>query len=211
MQFLRTRLSQKAGNAKRPISEVAQLQVNPLKKSRVPALASVAQVALGSELHNTPKKKVLMTRETLRSGLHDPRGLLNIAGSSTNALERMKRLELLKSAGVEFDSKKSSSFSEKLNAAIARLDLGLGGQSLTDSLLFGAKVLSLPRVLSPKNISDIEYNSVDGNTTWTHQNMYAKMMISGCLNQARSIFEKFDEILFGAAPEAIIEESHRET
>ena len=68
-----------------------------------------------------------MTREKLRSGLHDPRGLLNIAGSPTNALERMKRLELLKSAGVEFDSKKSSSFSEKLNAAIARLDLGLGG------------------------------------------------------------------------------------
>ena len=81
---------------------------------------------------------------------------------------------------------------------------------MTDTLLFGAKVLSLPRVLSPKNISDIEYNSVDGNTTWTHQNMYAKMMISGCLNQARRIFEKFDEILFGAAPEAIVEESHRE-
>lgn len=35
------------------------------------------------------------------------------------------------------------------------------------------------------------------------------MMISGCLNQSRRIFEKFDEVLFGAAPEAIIEESHR--
>ena len=105
-------LSKKAGNPKQPFSEVEQLLSNPLKKSKVPALASVAQVALGSELHNTPKKKVLMTRETLRSGLHDPRGLLNIAGASTNALERMKRLELLKSAGVEFDSKKSSSFSE---------------------------------------------------------------------------------------------------
>ena len=126
-----------------------------MKKSKVPALASIAQVALTDELHNTPKKKILMTREKLRSGLHDPRGLLNIAGSSTNALERMMRLELLKSAGVEFESKKSSSFSEKLNAAIARLDLGLGGQSLKDSLLFGAKVLSLPRVLSPKNICDI--------------------------------------------------------
>ena len=202
-------LAKKAGKPKRPISEVEQLLVNPLKKSKVPALASVAQVALMNELHNTPKKKVLMTREKLRSGLHDPRGLLDIAGSSTNALERMKRLELLKSAGVEFDSKKSSSFSEKLNAAIARLDLGLGGQSLKDSLLFGAKVLSLPRVLSTKNISDIEYNSVDGNTTWSHQNLYAKMMISGCLNQSRRIFEKFDEILFGAAPEAIVEESHR--
>ena len=202
-------LSQKAGSIKRPISEVAQLQVNPLKKSRVPALASVAQVSAVEDLHNTPKKKVLMTREKLRSGLHDPRGLLNIAGSSTNALEHMKRLELLKSAGVEFDSKKNSSFSEKLNAAVARLDLGLGGQSLKDSLLFGAKILSLPRALSTKNISDIEYNSVYGNTTWSHQNMYAKMMISGCLNQSRRIFEKFDEVLFGAAPEAMIEECHQ--
>ena len=90
-----------------------------MKKSRVPALASVAQVSAVDDLQNTPKKKVLMTREKLRSGLHDPRGLLSIAGSSTNALEHMKRLELLKSAGVEFDSKKSSSFSEKFNAAMA--------------------------------------------------------------------------------------------
>ena len=35
------------------------------------------------------------------------------------------------------------------------------------------------------------------------------MMISGCLNQSRSLFEKFEEVLFGAAPEAIVEESHR--
>ena len=202
-------LSQKTGHAKRAFSEVEQLLVNPLKKSKVPALASVAQVSAEDELHNTPKKKVLMTREKLRAGLHDPRGLLDIAGSPTNALEHMKRLELLKNAGIEFDTKKSSSFSEKLNAAVARLDLGLGGQSLRDSLLFGAKVLSLPRALSEKNISDIEYNAVYGNTTWSHQNMYAKMMISGCLNQARRIFEKFDEILFGSAPEAIVEESHR--
>ena len=94
----------------------------------------------------------------------------------------MKRLELLKNASVEFDSKKSSSLSEKFNAAVARLGLGLDGQSLKDSLLFGAKVLSLPRALSTKNTSDIEYNAIYGNTTWSHQNMYAKMMISGCLN-----------------------------
>ena len=202
-------LSQKTGNTKRSISEVEQLHVCPLKKSKVPALASISQVSAVDDLQNTPKKKVLMTRETLRSGLHDPRGLLSIAGSSTNALEHMKRLELLKSAAVEFNSKKSSSFSEKLNAAVARLDLGLGGQSLKDSLLFGAKVLSLPRALSSKNISDIEYNSVYGNTTWSHQNMYAKMMISGCLNQSRRIIGKFDEILFGATPEAMVEECHR--
>ena len=88
-----------------------------------------------------------MTREKLRAGLHDPRGLLNITGSSTNAIERMKRLELLKSAGVDFESQANSSFSEKMNAAIARLDVGLGGHSLSDSLLFGAKVLSVPRSL----------------------------------------------------------------
>lgn len=54
-------VSKKAGSPRRPISEVDQLLVNPLKKSKVPALASVAQVALRSELHNTPKKKVLIT------------------------------------------------------------------------------------------------------------------------------------------------------
>ena len=78
-------LSQKAGDTKRPISVVAQVQINPLKRSKVPALASVAQVSAVDDLQNTPKKKVLMTREKLRSGLHDPRGLLSIAGSSTNA------------------------------------------------------------------------------------------------------------------------------
>ena len=101
---------------------------------------------------------------------------------------------------MDFESQTNSSFSEKLNAAIARLDLGLGGHSLLDSLLFGAKVLSVPRSLSTKNISDIEYNMVSGNTTWSHQNLYSKMMIAGCLNQSRRIIDKFDEILFGPAP-----------
>ena len=66
------------------------------------------------------------------------------------------------------------------------------------------------RVLSTKNISDIEYNAVSGNTTWSHQNLYSKMMISGCLNQSRRIIEKFDEILFGPAPEAVVEKSHKD-
>ena len=103
-------LSQKTGHAKRAISEVEQLLVNPLKKSMVPALASVAQVPAEDELHNTPKKKVLMTREKLRAGLHDPRGLLDIAGSPTNALEHMKRLELLKSAGISLTRKRAPPF-----------------------------------------------------------------------------------------------------
>ena len=190
-----------SGAGKRPITEVDRLQKIPKKNSRVPALASIDLVNTERTLQNTPKKKVLMTREKLRADLHDPRGLLNITTSSTNAIERMKRLELLKSAGVDFESQTKSSFCEKLNAAIARLDLGLGGHSLRDSLLFGAKVLSVPRSLSTKNISDIEYNTVSGNTTWSHQNLYAKMMIAGCLNQSRRIIEKFDEILFGPAPE----------
>ena len=35
------------------------------------------------------------------------------------------------------------------------------------------------------------------------------MVIAGCMNQARSIFEKFDEILHGPAPEKLVEETHR--
>ena len=170
----------RTGPAKRSFSQVEQSQPIHVMKSKVPALASVAQVTAESDLQNTPKKKVLMTREKLRAGLHDPKGLLDLSGSSTNALERMKRLELLKSAGVGFNTKKNAPFSEKLNAAIARLDLGLGGQSLSDSLLFGAKVLSALQSLTQKNISDIEYNVVDGHTTWSHQNLYSKMMIAGC-------------------------------
>ena len=34
------------------------------------------------------------------------------------------------------------------------------------------------------------------------------MVIAGCLNQARSIFEKFDEILYGPAPEELVVETH---
>ena len=81
---------------------------------------------------------------------------------------------------------------------------------MSDSLIFGAKVLSVPRSLSTKNISDIEYNAVNGNTTWSHQNMYSKVMIAGCSNQSRRIVEKYDEILFGTAPEDKVEKSHRD-
>ena len=79
---------------------------------------------------------------------------------------------------------------EQFNAAAVRLDLGLGGQSIADSLLFGAKVLSTPGVLTKKNINDTENNFVDGNTTWTHQKTYVKMLTAGCLNQAKRIVER---------------------
>ena len=133
------------------------------KKSKVPALASLASVG-GFNSDGSPSKRVIVTREKLRAGLHDHRGLLDLSGSSTNALERTKKLELLKSSGLLLDYK-SSKFSDKINAAITRLELGLGGHSVTDSLLFGAKVLSIPGFLSTKNISDIENNNVDGDAT----------------------------------------------
>ena len=134
-----------------------------LKKSKIPALASLSRVS-GLNIDGSPKRRVLVTREKLRKGLKDPRGLLDLEGSSTHALERAKRLELLKSAGCLFD-KKDKSFSEKLNSAILRLELGVGGNSVADSVLFGAKALSIPGLLSPKNLSDIENNIVDGDTT----------------------------------------------
>ena len=137
----------------------------PKKKSTIPALASMGIV---SDTANTglSTKKALMTREKLRAGLHDPKGLLNLVGSSTDALERTKKLELMKSAGWCFDDKKkNTSFSKKLNAATWRLELGLGGHVSGDTLLFGQKVLSNPGSLSYKNVSDIEDNIIDGKTT----------------------------------------------
>ena len=44
----------------------------------------------------------------------------------------MKRLELLKNAGMGFESQASSSFEEKLNAASSRLDLGMDGHLLSE-------------------------------------------------------------------------------
>ena len=82
--------------------------------------------------------------------------------SSTSALEHTKKLELLNAAGYQFNSQNKSTFSDKLNSAILRLDLGLGAHSLSDTYLFGAKVLSSPGFLSKKNITDIENNVVDG-------------------------------------------------
>ena len=59
----------------------------------------------------------------------------------------------------------SRSFSDKLNEAGVRLDLGLGGQAVNDTLTFGAKVLSSPGFLSTRNISDVENGVDEGKTT----------------------------------------------
>ena len=191
---------------KRDVSMVEALDPIP-KKAKRPTLVSLDEVS-GNLFGETPKKKLLMTRERLRAGFHNPKGLLNLVDSSTNALERTKQLELLKSAGFEFNNKNKHSFVDKLNAAKLRLDLGIAAHSLSDTYLFGADVLSIPGFLSSKNISDIQNNVVDGKTTWKHQNAYCKTVIAGCLNQAKRILEKYDEILYGPAPESLIGEVH---
>ena len=190
---------------KRGIAEVAVLP-RLLKKPRVPEVATVEEVLAVSGDDISTSKKILLTREKLRAGLNSPKGLLDLVGSSTSALDRTKRLELLKGAGMSFKGPRS--FSDRLNAAIQRLDLGLGGHTMEDTLLFGAKVMSCPGTLSKKNITDVENNLINGATTWKHQNMYAKMMIAGCMNQSKRIFEKFDKILYGQMPENLIKETH---
>ena len=45
--------------------------------------------------------------------------------------------------------------------ATLRLDTGMGGQAIEDTLLFGAKVLSTPGFLSGKNISHVEKKVAD--------------------------------------------------
>ena len=187
-----------------------KLSAIPRKKSRVPALANVQQASGGVNSDGTVKKNVLITREKLRAGLHDPKGLLDLLHSSTNALEHTKKLELLKTSGLLNNSRKTKSFPDKLNEATVRLGLGLGGHTVADSLIFGAKVLGCPGFLSNKNISEIENNIVDGKTTWKHQNMYGKLMIAGCISQAKRILKKFDDILYGSSPEERVQTTHKE-
>ena len=186
-----------------------ELTVIPKRaRSKIPALASLSRVPGSSNMSGSAKKSVLVTRERLRAGFDDPKGLLDLVGPSTSALDRTKKLELLKSAGYEFNTQGESSFTDKLNDASLRLEVGLGGQSVADSLLFGAKVLSCPGFLTPKNISDIENNVVEAKTSWKHQNAYGKMMIAGCLCQAKRIVQKYDDVLFGPAPEVLVQETH---
>ena len=134
-------------------------------KSKIPALTALSRVSVPGNDGNTPKKNVIMTREKLRAGINDPRGLLNLVGTSTNALERTKKLELLKTSGFLFNKQGPNSFENKLEAAKIRLDLGLGGHTVEDTLLFGAKEMSSPGYLLPKNITEIENNIVDSDST----------------------------------------------
>ena len=151
-----------------PRKRLSSELVSPVKipkKQRRPTLVSVQQVVDEDGVGGSSQKRALMTRERLRAGAHDPKGLLDLVSTSTSALEHTKRLELLKQSGFILSSKNFASNAEKLNAATTRLELGLGGQSVPDTLLFGTKVLSTAGVLSKKNIEDIENNNVYGNTT----------------------------------------------
>lgn len=191
-------------------SQVGDLPRMPKKvKSTVPALAALHLIPGGGGDGRQPKKHVLVTRQKLRAGLDDPKGLLNLHNSSTNALERAKQLELLKSSGWLQNQRSGMSVTDKLNEAILNVDLGLAAHRVRDTLLFGAQVLNCPGSLSNRNISDIENNLIQAKTTWKHQNAYAKMMIAGCLNQAKRILEMFDEVLHdGDKPEILVQKTH---
>ena len=191
---------------KRKLSKESELKPAP-KKPRVPDLATAEELFDEGNDDISTRKKVLLTREKLRASLHNPKGLLDLVGSSTSALDHTKRLEMLKGAGMSL--KGTRSFSDRLNAAIQRLDLGLGGHTMDDTLLFGSRVLSCPGFLTKKNTTEIENNLIHGTSSWRHQNAYAKMMIAGCMNQAKRIFQKFDEVLYGPAPEQLIKETHQ--
>ena len=193
---------------KRAISDVDDLLLRIPKRSNVPALASLHLVPGGGADGQTPKKNVLVTRQKLRAAQLDSKGLLNLVDASTNALERTKQLELLKTSGWLHKSDWKRSFTDRVHDATAHVELGLAGHFAGDTLVFGQKVMSAPGFLSPKNISDIQNNNVEGKTTWKHQNAYSKMIIAGCINQAKRIVQKFDTVLHGSKPEVLIEETH---
>ena len=93
------------GSYKIVISRITNPANSPLTKipkrmSTPPALASPQWVVGGGHIARPSKKNVLFTREKLRAGLHDPKGLLDLVGFSTNALERTKKIEQLKSSGL---------------------------------------------------------------------------------------------------------------
>ena len=96
---------------KKRISKVNELPQTSMKRSKISALASINQVA--EALAGASSKKALVTREKLRAGMHDQKALLNLVGSSTDALEKTKRLELLKTAGIDSSTNNArSSFAD---------------------------------------------------------------------------------------------------
>ena len=193
---------------KRSIADVSDVLQPIPKKSRVPALAALHLVPGGGADGQDPKKSVLVTRQKLRAAQLDPRGLLNLVGTSTNALERAKQLEMLKTSGWLHKNARKRSFVERFHEAEVRVDLGMAVHQAADTLLFGQKVMSAPGFLSAKNVTDIQNNNVEASTTWKHQNAFCKMIIAGCINQAKRITQKFDAVLHGSKPEELICTTH---
>ena len=150
---------------KRAASEVDDLLQHIPKKTKIPALAALHLVPGGGADGQAAKKNVLVTRQKLRAAQLDPKGLLNLVNVSTNALERAKQLEMLKTAGLLQKNIRKTSFADRLQDANVRVDLGLAGQEAGDTLVFGQKVMSAPGFLSVKNVTDIQNNNVEGNTT----------------------------------------------
>ena len=193
---------------KRLVADVSDILQPIPKKSKNPALAALHLVPGGGADGQTPKKNVLVTRQKLRAAQLDPKGLLNLVGTSTNALERAKQLGMLKTSGWLQKDVRKRSFAELFHDAEVRFDLGLAVHKSNDTLLFGQKVMSASGFLSAKNITDIQNNNVEGTTTWKHQNAFCKMTIAGCINQAKRITHKFDAVLHGSKPEELICTTH---
>ena len=150
---------------KRAVSEVDDLLLHIPKKSKIPAVAALHLVPGGGADGQAAKKNVLVTRQKLRAAQLDPKGPLNLGNVSTNALERAKQLEMLKTAGLLQKNIRKTSFADRIQDANVRVDLGLAGQEAGDTLVFGQKVMSAPGFLSAKNVTDIQNNNVEGNTT----------------------------------------------
>ena len=100
---------------KRSIQDVTSFSNIP-KKGRVPDLASLAQVIEENRDGVFSEKKILVARERLRASMNDPKGLLDFVGPSTNALERTKRMEILKSSGINLATKGVKSLVDKLGS-----------------------------------------------------------------------------------------------
>ena len=72
---------------------------------------------------------------------------------------------MLKTAGLLQKNIRKTSFVDRPQDANVRVDLGLAGQEAGDTLVFEQKVMSAPGFLSAKNVTDIQNNNVEGNTT----------------------------------------------
>ena len=162
---------------KSAITEVEELLQLIPKKTKVPQLAPLHLTPGNGADGQAAKKNELVTRQKLRAAQLDPKELLNLVSVSSNALERTKQLEMRKTAGLLQKNSRKSSFSDRLQDAKVRVDLGLAGQQTGDTLLFGQRVMSAPGFLSAKNVTEIQNNNIEGNTTWRHQNF--KMRIVG--------------------------------